>query len=44
MNILSLNSRGLGSGVKRSGIRKLTMANDVVVLCIQETKREFIEV
>ena len=43
MNILSLNSRGLGSGVKRSAIRKLTMANNVDVLCIQETKREFFD-
>ncbi|KAH1215344.1 putative ribonuclease H protein [Glycine max] len=43
MNILSLNSRGLGSGVKRSAIRKLTLANNVDLLCIQETKKESID-
>ena len=43
MNILSFNSRGLGSGVKRSAIRKLTLAHKVDILCIQETKKEFID-
>ena len=43
MNILSINSRGLGSGVKRSAIRKLTLANKVDILCIQETKKESID-
>ena len=43
MNILSFNSRGLGSGVKRSAIRKLTLANNIHIRCIQETKKEFID-
>ena len=43
MNILSINSRGLGSGVKRSTIRKLTLANKVDILCIQETKMDSID-
>ena len=43
MNILSLNSRGLGSGVKRSAIRKLSLANKIDVLCIQETKKDSID-
>ena len=43
MNILSFNSRGLGSGVKRSAIKKLTLANNVDILCIQETKKESID-
>jgi len=43
MNILSYNSRGLGSGVKRSAIRKLTLANKIDILCIQETKKESID-
>ncbi|KAL2605012.1 hypothetical protein AAZV13_09G099800 [Glycine max] len=43
MNILSFNSRGLGSWVKRSAIRKLTLAHNVDILCIQETKRESID-
>ena len=43
MNILSYNSRGLGSGVKWSAIRKLTMANNIDVLCIQETKKDSVD-
>ncbi|KAH1213353.1 putative ribonuclease H protein [Glycine max] len=43
MNILSLNTRGLGSGVKRSAILKLTLANKIDVLCIQETKKDSID-
>ena len=43
MNILSINSRGLGSGVKRSAIRKLTLANKVDILCIQETKKDSVD-
>lgn len=43
MNILSFNSRGLGSGVKRSAIRKLTVTHKVDILCIQETKKEIID-
>ena len=43
MNILSFNSRGLGSGVKRSTIRKLTLANNVDILYILETKKESID-
>ncbi|KHN34609.1 hypothetical protein glysoja_011162, partial [Glycine soja] len=43
MNILSFNSRGLGNGIKRSAIRKLTLANNVDILCIQETKKESID-
>ena len=43
MNILSFNSRGLGSGIKRSAIRKLTLANNVDMLCLQETKKESID-
>jgi len=43
MNILSFNSRGLGGGVKRSAIRKLTLTNNLDVLCIQETKMESID-
>ena len=44
MNILSYNSRGLGSGVKWSGIRKLTLANNIDILCIRETKKESVDV
>ena len=43
MNILSFNSRGLGSGVKWSAIRKLTLTNNLDILCIQETKMEAID-
>ena len=43
MNILSYNSRGLGSGVKWSTIIKLTMANNIDILCIQETKKESVD-
>ena len=43
MNILSFNSRGLGSGVKWSAIRKMTLTNNLDVLCIQETKIEAID-
>ena len=43
MNILSFNSRGLGSGIKWSAIRKLTLTNNLDILCIQETKMEAID-
>ena len=43
MNILTFNSRGLGGAVKRSAIRKLTLTNNLDVLCIQETKMESID-
>ena len=43
MNILSFNSRGLGSGVKWSAIRKLALTNNLDILCIQETKMESID-
>ena len=43
MNILSYNSRGMGSGVKWLAIRKLTMANNIDVFCIQETKKESVD-
>ncbi|KAL5137892.1 putative ribonuclease H protein [Glycine soja] len=33
----------LGSGIKRSAIRKLTLANNVDILCIQEAKKEPID-
>ncbi|KAL5154650.1 LINE-1 retrotransposable element ORF2 protein [Glycine soja] len=33
----------LGNGIKRSAIRKLTLANNVDILCIQETKKESID-
>ena len=43
MNILSYNSRGLGSGIKWSAIRKLTLSHKIDILCIQETKKESID-
>lgn len=43
MNILSFNSRGLGSGVKCSTIRRMNLSNNVDILCIQETKKEVID-
>jgi len=43
MNILTFNSRGLGGAVKRSAIRKMTLTNNLDVLCIQETKMESID-
>jgi len=43
MNILSFNSRGLGSGVKWSAIRRMTLSNNIDILCIQETKKESID-
>ena len=42
MNILSYNSRGLGSGIKWSAIRKLTLSHKIDIMCIQETKKESI--
>ena len=43
MNILSFNSRGLGGAVKKSAIRKMSLSNNLDVLCIQETKMESID-
>ncbi|KAL5190603.1 U-box domain-containing protein 14 [Glycine soja] len=38
-----VEGRGLGSGVKWSAIRKMTLSNNLDVLCIQETKIEAID-
>ena len=43
MNIMSFNSRGLGSGVKWSAIRRMTLPYNVDIMCIQETKKEVID-
>ncbi|KAL5165050.1 hypothetical protein HKD37_18G050253 [Glycine soja] len=34
---------GLGSGVKWSAIRRMTLSNNIDILCIQETKKEVID-
>ncbi|XP_019451799.1 PREDICTED: uncharacterized protein LOC109353895 [Lupinus angustifolius] len=39
----SLNVRGLGSGIKRRGIRELVVKNGVDFLAIQETKMEVVD-
>ncbi|KAH1242381.1 hypothetical protein GmHk_07G019724 [Glycine max] len=42
-SIAYLCIKGLGSGVKWSTIIKLTMANNIDILCIQETKKESVD-
>lgn len=43
MNIISYNVRGLGRGVKWPTIKRLVIRHKVDMLCLQETKKEFID-
>lgn len=43
MNIMSLNMRGLGDNSKRKRLAKIINSGNFDLVCLQETKREFIE-
>ena len=43
MNIMSLNMRGLGDNSKRRRLAKIINSGNFDLVCLQETKREFIE-
>ena len=43
MIILSYNSRGLGRGIKWTAIKRLNLKHKVDLVCIQETKKEFVD-
>ena len=43
MNILSYNIRGLGRGIKWASIRSLVGKHKIDLLCLQETKRDFLD-
>ena len=43
MNILSYNVRGLGRGIKWAAIRRLRKLEGPDMICLQETKKEFID-
>ncbi|XP_057451864.1 uncharacterized protein LOC130743648 [Lotus japonicus] len=43
MKMLSFNARGLGEGAKRRVIREMVANNHVEVLCIQESKLQYLD-
>jgi len=43
MNIISYNVRGLGRRVKWGAIRRMIKKEHIDMICIQETKKEFID-
>lgn len=43
MKIITYNVRGLGRGVKWPAIRRMATKQNIDMLCIQETKKEFFD-
>ena len=44
MNILTYNVRGLGRGIKWTAIKRLVTKHKVDLLCLQEMKKQHIEI